>query len=103
MIQKNKQFYAKLIVFTCILIVGIILIVWVDTPENFGHTGVGYLTMIVGIFIFLGVLILIHGLIVLLRPERQKEKNPKKVRNRLIIIAVFIIVVISIVLFIFLV
>ena len=79
--QQNKQFYAKLIVFTCILIVGIILIVWVDTPENFGHTGHGYLTMIVGIFIFLGVLILIHGLIVLLRPEQLK--NPEKVSNKI--------------------
>jgi len=97
MSHKNKQFYAKLIVFISILIVGIILIVWVDTPDNFGHTGHGYLTMIVGIFIFLGVLILIHGIIVLQRPERQKEKDPEKVkRNRLIIIVVFIILIIYI-------
>ncbi|MFW9948314.1 MAG: hypothetical protein ACFFDX_15920 [Candidatus Odinarchaeota archaeon] len=46
-----------------------------------GTQGVDYLTMIVGIFIFLGVLTLIHGLIVLLHPERQKEKKSQKGRE----------------------
>ena len=95
--QKNKQFYAKLIVFICILIVGLVLIQF-DTAENFGYTGRGYLTTIVVLFICLGALLLLHGLIVLLRSERQKEKTPEKVRrNRLILIAVFIILIIIIV------
>ena len=62
MSQKNKQFYPKLIVFIIILIVGIILIQF-DTPENFGHTGHGYLTLIVGLIIFLGAMIIIVLLI----------------------------------------
>jgi hypothetical protein len=45
----------------CILIVGITLIQF-DTPENFGHTGHGFLTLIVGLIIFLGAMIL-NGLI----------------------------------------
>ena len=62
MSQKNKQFYPKLIVFIIILIVGIILIQF-DTPENFGHTGHGSLTLIVGLIIFLGAMIIIVLLI----------------------------------------
>ena len=152
MSQKNKQFYPKLIVFIIILIFGIILIQF-DTPENFGHTGHGFLTLIVGLIIFLGAMILIvillryakrqiqnreqiivgfitlfivgmvlviygtitlftlatFGIIIIVftviagiyfylqlhAAERQKEKDPEKVRkkNRLILIVVFIILI----------
>ena len=78
MMQKNKQFYIKLIVFICILIVGIILIL-VDNliikvtllGDATYNSAYGYLTIVAGFIIFLGVMIIIRGLLLLRRARQQ--------------------------------
>jgi hypothetical protein len=74
MIKKNKQFSTKLIVFICILILGIILIL-VDNlivkPRT--YSGYGYLTIVAGFIIFLGVMMIIRGLILLRRARLQEN------------------------------
>jgi len=72
---KNKQFSTKLIVFICILIVGIILILvdFLIVRPTLGHFSSGYLTLIAGFIIFLGVMMMIRGLLLLRRARRQEN------------------------------